>query len=171
LVGVRHRWRPMHSNGVLDKLMALITTGKPFIRDLEATGALALYAPLEGGFEGRYLRRLRANGYETLAITARGLGDLSMYLTGIHGVRPPHLGKSNIRTYFIPPIVTYNLEKLPPKSKGLVLWILEGYVLSSQEIEYLTGLPSSEPRVKVAVEMGGDRAFRWSPLKDLLVPA
>lgn len=73
--------------------MALITTGKPFIRDLEKWGALALYAPLEGGFEGRYRRRLRAKGYATLSLTARGLGDMAAYLTGVHGVRPPHLGK------------------------------------------------------------------------------
>ena len=73
--------------------MALLTTGKPFIRDLEQYGALGVYAPLEGGYEGRYQRRLRATGYNVLHITARGLGDLSAYLTGIHGVRPPHLGK------------------------------------------------------------------------------
>lgn len=133
-------------------------------------GAVAVYAPLEGGFEGRYLRRIRATGYTSLSLSARGLGDLSMYLTGVHGVRPPHLGKKDIRTYFIPPILNYHLEKLPPKSKGLVLWILEGYVLSSQEIEYLTVLPSLEPRVKVVVEMGGDRSFRWTPLKDMLIP-
>ncbi|NJR17445.1 MAG: NAD(P)H-quinone oxidoreductase subunit N, partial [Calothrix sp. CSU_2_0] len=40
--------------------MALITTGKGLIRDLEKYGALGVYAPLEGGFEGRYRRRLRA---------------------------------------------------------------------------------------------------------------
>ncbi|NER37882.1 MAG: NAD(P)H-quinone oxidoreductase subunit N [Oscillatoria sp. SIO1A7] len=151
--------------------MGLIATGKPFIRELENMGALAVYAPLEGGFEGRYLRRLRATGYTALSITARGLGDLSMYLTGVHGVRPPHLGKKDVRTYFIPPIVNYNLEQLPPKSKGMVLWIIEGQMLSSQEIEYLTVLPTLEPQVKVVVEMGGERYFRWTPLKDTLVPA
>jgi len=74
-------------------LFRSLTTGKPFIRDLEQYGALGVYAPLEGGYEGRYQRRLRATGYNVLHITARGLGDLSAYLTGIHGVRPPHLGK------------------------------------------------------------------------------
>jgi NAD(P)H-quinone oxidoreductase subunit N len=78
------------------------------------------------------------------------------------------LGKKDIRVYFVPPVVNYQLEHLPPKSKGLVLWILEGSVLSRQEVEYLTTLPKQEPRVKVAVEMGGDRAFRWTPLKDTL---
>jgi NAD(P)H-quinone oxidoreductase subunit N len=148
--------------------MALITTGNSFIRDLEQSGSLALYVPLEGGFEGRYQRRLRAVGYTSLSISARGLGDPAAYLTGIHGVRPPHLGKKDIRVYFVPPVVNYQLEHLPPKSKGLVLWILEGSVLSRQEVEYLTTLPKQEPRVKVAVEMGGDRAFRWTPLKDTL---
>lgn len=148
--------------------MALIATGGSFIRDLEKFGALAMYVPLEGGFEGRYRRRLRAAGYTSLCITARGLGDLAAYLTGVHGVRPPHLGKKDIRVYYVPPIVNYQLEQLPPKSKGLVLWIIEGNILSSQEVEYLTSLPKQEPRVKVAIEMGGDRSFRWKPLKDTL---
>ena len=153
--------------------MALLTTGKPFIRDLEQSGALAMYVPLEGGFEGRYRRRLRAAGYASLCITAKGLGDLSAYLTGVHGVRPPHLGKKDIRVYYLPPIVSYQLEHLPPKSKGLVLWLLEGNILSSQEVEYLTlfiqmrkGYESG--KLLHVVEMGGDRAFRWKPLKDSL---
>ena len=151
--------------------MALITTGKSFIRDLEKSGALGLYVPLEGGFEGRYQRRLRAAGYDSLRLVVRGLGDLAMYLTGVHGVRPPHLGKKDIRVYYVPPIVNYHLEQLSPKSKGLVLWLVDGAVLSRQEIEFLANLPSVEPRVKVALELGGDRVFRWTPLKDALVAA
>ena len=149
--------------------MALITTGKDLIRDLEKHGALGLYVPPEGGYEGRYRRRLRAAGYVTLHITARGLGDLAAYLTGIHGVRPAHLGKKDIRVYYLPPLVSYHLEQLPPESKGLLLWIIEGYILSDQEVEFLAALPSLEPRVKVAVERGGDRAFRWTPLQQTLV--
>jgi NAD(P)H-quinone oxidoreductase subunit N len=156
--------------------MALITTGGQLIRDLENYGSLGLYVPLEGGFEGRYQRRIRSAGYISLTITARGLGDLAMYLTGVHGVRPPHLGKKSGTTsgaavgyrYFVPPIVTYNVEHLPPSAKGLLLWIVEGHVLSSQELEYLANLPTIEPRVKVVVELGGDRAFRWTPLKQAL---
>ncbi len=159
--------------------MALITSGNQLIRDLETYGSLGLYVPLEGGFEGRYRRRIRAAGYTSLCITARGLGDLASYLMGVHGVRPPHLGKKSNTVsgamvgyrYFIPPIVSYNLEQLPPKSKGLLLWVIEGNVLSSQELEYLANLPSIEPRVKVAVELGGDRAFRWTPLKQTLLSA
>jgi NAD(P)H-quinone oxidoreductase subunit N len=158
--------------------MALITTGNQLIRDLEKSGSLALYVPLEGGFEGRYRRRIRAAGYTSLSITAKGLGDLAMYLTGVHGVRPPHLGKKDTGQgaavgyrYYVPPIVSYQVEQLPPKSKGLLLWIIEGHVLSSQEIEYLTNLPKIEPKVKVAVEVGGDRYFHWQPLKELMTAA
>jgi NAD(P)H-quinone oxidoreductase subunit N len=159
-------------------MLSLITTGKSFIKDLEKSGALAIYAPLEGGFEGRYQRRLRANGYETINITARGLGDLSAYLTGVHGVRPPHLGKKNIgqegavgEVLYIPPIASYQVENLPTNSKGLVLWIIEGFVLSSQELGYLVNLTKAEAKIKIVLEMGGDRAFSWKPLEKLLVAA
>jgi NAD(P)H-quinone oxidoreductase subunit N len=158
--------------------MALITTGKKLIRDLEKSGALGVYVPLEGGFEGRYRRRLRAAGYNTVNITARGLGDVSAYLTQVHGIRPPHLGKKDIGqgaavgyVYYVPPLVNYQLEQLPPKSKGLVLWIIEGHILSNQEVEFLANLPSIEPRVKIVLERGGDRFFRWQPLKETLSPS
>ncbi|BFM40521.1 NAD(P)H-quinone oxidoreductase subunit N [Synechocystis sp. LKSZ1] len=158
--------------------MPLLTTGKGFLKALEQAGALSVYAPLEGGYEGRYQRRLRANGYTTLSLTARGLGDLSAYLMGTHGVRPPHLGKKNIGleaavgpVYFVPPIAGYQLENLSPQSKGLVLWILEGYVLSTAELQYLVNLTQQEPKLKVVIEMGGDRQFRWQTLEDSLKAA
>jgi NAD(P)H-quinone oxidoreductase subunit N len=156
--------------------MALIITGNGLIRDLEKFGSLGVYVPLEGGFEGRYRRRLRAAGYVTLHMTAKGLGDVATYLTAVHGVRPPHLGKKSTGSgaavgyvYYLPPIVGYQLEQLPPKSKGLVLWIIEGHILSDEEVEYLVTLPSLEPRVKVVIERGGDRAFRWTPLQKTLL--
>ncbi len=158
--------------------MALITTGKKLIQDLQAAGSLGLYIPLEGGFEGRYQRRIRAAGYTTLNITARGLGDLAMYLTGVHGIRPPHLGKKSLSSgaavgyvHYVPPIINTQLANLPAKSKGLVLWIIEGHILSNQEIEYLTILPSLDSRLKLIVEMGGDRIISWKPLKDSLLAA
>ncbi len=158
--------------------MALITTGKSFIRALEKAGALGLYMPLEGGSEGRYQRRLRAYGYQTLNITARGLGDLAAYLTGVHGVRPPHLGKKTIGreacvgdVYYVPPIATYELASLPANAKGLALWIIEGQILSRQEVEYLVNLTQSEPRIKVVLELGGDRYVNWQPLADTLAVA
>ena len=158
--------------------MALITTGKQFIRDLEKVGALGLYVPLEGGYEGRYQRRIRAAGYGVLNISARGLGDLSAYLLSVHGIRPPHLGKKDTgrgaavgARYYVPPVAGYQLEQLPDKSKGLVLWLLEGSFLSRQELEFLASLPADEPRIKVAIELGGDRKFTWKPLKETLVAA
>lgn len=156
--------------------MDLITTGNGFIRNLEKFGALGVYVPLEGGYEGRYLRRLRAAGYVGLHITARGLGDVAAYLTQVHGVRPPHLGKKSTGSgaavgdvYYLPPILDSHLAQLPPKSKGLVLWIIEGHILSDQEVEYLMDLPKLEPRVKVVIERGGDRTFRWKPLEKTLL--
>ncbi|MEB3308656.1 MAG: NAD(P)H-quinone oxidoreductase subunit N [Snowella sp.] len=157
---------------------SLLTTGKGFINALEKSGALAVYAPLEGGFEGRYQRRLRAAGYTTYSLSAKGLGDLGAYLTQIHGVRPPHLGKRNIGqeaavgpVNFVPPIATYNLDNLPPKSKGLVLWMLEGFVLSKTELQYLITLTQQDPRIKIVLEMGGDRYFRWETLENSLKAA
>ena len=155
--------------------MALLTTGKGFIRDVEKSGAVAVYAPLEGGYEGRYQRRLRASGYKSLSLTARGMGDLAAYLTQVHGVRPAHLGKKNIAQdaqvgprYYVAPIASYQLDYLPPKSKGLLLWIIEGFILSQEEIQYLVNLPKEEPRLKVVLEMGGERYFRWQPLEQCL---
>jgi NAD(P)H-quinone oxidoreductase subunit N len=156
--------------------MALLITGKKFLRDLESSGALAVRAPLEGGFEGRYQRRLRAAGYETANLTVKGLGDLSAYLTDVHGVRPAHLGKKTVGQsaavgyrYYIPPVINYRLEHLPAKAKGLVLWLIEGNILSQQEIAYLAQLPQQFANVKIVLEMGGDRAFSWQPLANELV--
>ncbi len=156
--------------------MALITTGGQLIKDVEKHGAIAAYVPLEGGFEGRYRRRIRAAGYTSVSITARGLGDVAAYLTGVHGVRPAHLGKKSTGAgaavgyrYFAPPIVTTHVDNLPPKSKGLLLWIIEGHILSSQELEYLANLPKLEPRVKLVVEVGGERYFRWTPLTNAIL--
>jgi NAD(P)H-quinone oxidoreductase subunit N len=88
------------------------------------------------------------------------------------------LGKKNIgqeaavgQVYYVPPIATYELTTLPPKAKGLVLWILEGQILARQELEYLINLPKLEPKIKVAIEMGGERYFKWQPLADSLKAA
>ena len=130
--------------------------------------------PLEGGHEGRYRRRVRTAGYECAYMSARGLGDLSAYLLDVHGVRPPHLGKKNMDNsatgdrYFIPPIVNYRLESLLPKSKGLLLWLIEGHILSNDEVDFLVTLPTLEPRVKVVLEVGGERYFTWFPLQEIV---
>ncbi|RMF27499.1 MAG: NAD(P)H-quinone oxidoreductase [Cyanobacteria bacterium J083] len=155
--------------------MPLLTTGKPFIRDVENHGAVAIYAPLEGGYEGRYIRRLRAKGYKAISLTARGLGDLPAYLTQVHGVRPPHLGKKTIAQdaavgdiYFVQPIINYQLEILPSNFQGIVLWLLEGQILTKQELNYLVNLAKQQPKIKIVVEMGGERYFRWQPLQELV---
>ncbi|MEL6554092.1 MAG: NAD(P)H-quinone oxidoreductase subunit N [Cyanobacteria bacterium J06621_11] len=151
--------------------MALIAFNK-FTRDLEQAGALGVRMPLEGGHEGRYRRRVRTAGYDCVNMSVRGLGDLSAYLLDVHGVRPPHLGKKNMDAsavgdrYFVPPVISYRLQELGPKSKGLVLWLIEGHILSSQEIKFLISLPSIDPRIKVVVEIGGERKFTWFPLQD-----
>jgi NAD(P)H-quinone oxidoreductase subunit N len=155
--------------------MALLVLGNQFVRDLEKNGALAVRVPLEGGFEGRYQRRVRAAGYESVHLSARGLGDLAAYLGDVHGVRPPHLGKKNVGQaavgyrYFIPPILSYRLEQLPSKAKGLVVWLIEGNILSNQELDFLAKLAAAEPRLKIVVEVGGDRAFSWMPLQSVLM--
>ena len=148
--------------------MALLETGKKFIRDVVKNGAVGVYVPSEGGFEGRYKRRLRAAGYATQFVSAPGIGDLATYLTDIHGVRPPHLGKSDIRTYFLPPYVNYQVEKLPPNVKGLALWLYDGKRLSKQELTYLCDLTDTNPWLKVVIELGGDRKFRWQPLQQAI---
>jgi NAD(P)H-quinone oxidoreductase subunit N len=149
----------------------LLTTGKSFIRDLEQHGALGVYAPLEGGYEGRYQRRLRATGYDSSRLLARGLGDLSAFLTSIHTVRPAHLGKKDVRVYQVPPVIQTQLDHLPATSKGLVLWLVDGHILSGEELGYLATVPQLMPRVKVVVELGGERYFRWEKLTPELVYA
>lgn len=114
--------------------MALLTTGKSFIRTVEKSGAVAVYAPLEGGFEGRYVRRLRCSGYSVVNLTARGLGDVAAYLTQYHGIRPPHLGKKDIAgsgaavglRYYVPGMRATNWKISPKRAKGLFSGSLKG---------------------------------------------
>ncbi|MEL6496018.1 MAG: NAD(P)H-quinone oxidoreductase subunit N, partial [Cyanobacteria bacterium J06623_7] len=73
--------------------------------------------------------------------------------------------------YYIPPIALYELESLPPNAKGLAIWIIEGQILSRQEIQYLVDLTKEEPKIKIILEMGGDRKVSWKPLADTLTAA
>jgi hypothetical protein len=59
-----------------------------WLDDVEEHKALAIYPPHEGGYEGRYLNRLRYQGYYFLDMSARGLGDPESTLTKIHPVCP-----------------------------------------------------------------------------------
>ncbi|KAM3334521.1 hypothetical protein ACQJBY_029131 [Aegilops geniculata] len=61
-----------------------------WLADVEEHKALAIYPPHEGGYEGRYLNRLRYQGYYFLDLSARGLGDPESTLTKIHPVCPVH---------------------------------------------------------------------------------
>ncbi|MEN9203491.1 MAG: NAD(P)H-quinone oxidoreductase subunit N [Thermostichus sp. DG_1_6_bins_120] len=145
--------------------MLLVGSGEKFVRQLEQSGALAIFVTPEGGSEGHYLRRLRGAGYQVVTLSSKGIGDLASYLTRIHGVRPAILGKSERRTYFFPPLIEQYRATLPPQAKGLVFWFYEGHVLSQQELSYLVKLSQEDKGVKFVVELGRDQAIRWQPLQ------
>jgi NAD(P)H-quinone oxidoreductase subunit N len=150
--------------------MPLLLTGRGFREDLERAGALALFAPLEGGAETRLLRRLRAAGYQAQLTSARGLGDPEAFLFELHGVRPPHLGHHSVGRAAAVGEVQRVMPLLGPQLEGdrpILLWLLEGQVLSSAERSALCGLCRREPRLRIVVEMGGARALRWQPLVEL----
>lgn len=151
--------------------MPLLLSGRGFRQDLERAGALALFAPLEGGAETRLLRRMRAAGYRAQITSARGLGDPEAFLLQLHGIRPPHLGHHSVgRTAAVGEVqrVMPQLGALLEGTQPIVLWLLEGQVLSSAELESLVALCRREPRLKLVVEMGGARALRWQPLEQLV---
>jgi NAD(P)H-quinone oxidoreductase subunit N len=154
--------------------MPLLLTGRGFRRDLERSGALALFAPLEGGAETRLLRRLRAAGYRAQILSARGLGDPEAFLFQLHGIRPPHLGHQSVGRGAAVGEIQRVFPLLGPQLEGeapILLWLLEGQVLSSTELQALCALCRRESRLRLVVEMGGARALRWQPLEELLVAA
>lgn len=59
-----------------------------WLSDVEKHKAIAIYTPHEGGYEGRYLNRLRYMGYYFLDLSARGLGDPETTLTKVYPVCP-----------------------------------------------------------------------------------
>ncbi|KAJ8751543.1 hypothetical protein K2173_016778 [Erythroxylum novogranatense] len=138
-----------------------------WLSDVEEHKALAIYSPHEGGYEGRYLNRLKNQGYYFLDLTARGLGDPETTLTKVHPVCPAHVGKQPIARWYYPPEVDYRLAALPPNAKGLVVWIIEAKVLSKAELQFLALLPALRPKVRVIAECGNWRKFVWKPLKEI----
>uniref|UniRef100_A0ACD5VXK8 Uncharacterized protein n=1 Tax=Avena sativa TaxID=4498 RepID=A0ACD5VXK8_AVESA len=138
-----------------------------WLDDVEEHKALAVYSPHEGGYEGRYLNRLRYQGYYFLDISARGLGDPESTLTKIHPVCPPSLGRQPVARWYYPPEVDYRLSLLHPDAKGLVVWVLEAKVLSKAELQFLAMLPDLRPKVRVIAECGNWRKFIWKPLKQI----
>lgn len=62
------------------------------------------------------------------------------------------------------------MPQLGPLLEGdapIVLWLLEGQVLSAAERAALTALTRRWPRLRIVVEMGGARALRWQPLEQI----
>ena len=151
--------------------MPLLLTGRGFRRDLEASGCLALHAPLEGGAETRLLCRLRGSGYRTRITSARGLGDPEVFLTQKHGIRPPHLGHHSVGRGAAVGEVQEVIPQLGDLFEGtspVALWLLEGQVLSRSELLSLNDLCRREPRLRIVVEMGGARSLRWEPMTNYL---
>ena len=151
--------------------MPLLLSGRGFRRELESAGVMAVHVPLEGGAETRLLRRLRAAGYRTQITSARGLGDPEVFLFQKHGIRPPHLGHQSVgRGAAVGEVqeVMPQLGEALLGNKPVVLWLLEGQVLSRSELLSLCDLCRREPRLKIVVEMGGARSLRWQPLSQLL---
>ncbi len=151
--------------------MPLLLSGQKFRTDLESFGCLAMLTPLEGGAETRLLRRLRASGYQTQIISARGLGDPVVFLTQLHGIRPPHLGHQNVgRNGALGEVqqVIPQLNELLAEGKTLVLWLLEGQILSRSELLSLNNLCKKEARIKIVIEMGGARNIKWQPLTEFI---
>lgn len=63
------------------------------------------------------------------------------------------------------------MPQLGPLLEGdgpIVVWLLEGQVLSRAELASLVALSAREPRLRFVVEMGGARALRWRPLAELV---
>lgn len=136
--------------------MPLLITGKKFRDELEDSGCLAIKIPLEGGTETRFLRRLKAAGYRTQIFSARGLGDPEAFLLKLHGVRPPHLGHQNIgRNGALGEVqeVIPLLNELAESETSVVLWLIEGQVLSRSELLGLCQICEKEPRLKIVVEI------------------
>jgi NAD(P)H-quinone oxidoreductase subunit N len=51
--------------------------------------------------------------------------------------------------------------------KPILLWLLEGQVLSAAERNSLQALCQRESRLHLVLEMGGSRNLRWQPLQEL----
>ncbi len=151
--------------------MPLLLSGKEFRKDLEISGCIAIHIPLEGGSETRLLRRMRAAGYRTELLSARGLGDPEAFLLKLHGIRPPHLGHQNVGR----PAAVGEVQQVQPllssflnENKPILLWLVEGQVLSKSELHALCELTQRESRLKIVVEMGGARSLKWQAMRTLL---
>ena len=151
--------------------MPLLLSGRKFQNELEAAGCLAIKTPLEGGAETRLLRRLKAAGYKTQITSVRGFGDPEVFLLKLHGIRPPHLGHQSVgRNGALGEVqqVIPQVHELLAEDKSVVLWLLEGQVLSRSELLALCDICDREKRVKIVVEMGGARALTWQSMRSFI---
>ncbi len=151
--------------------MPLLLSGRKFRHELEEWKCLAISTPLEGGAETRLLRRLKAFGYRTQIMSARGWGDPEVFLLQLQGIRPPHLGHQNVgRNGALGEVqqVIPQLNEFLANEKAIVLWLLEGQVLSRSELLSLCDLCDREPRLKIVVEMGGSRILKWESMRTFI---
>ena len=155
--------------------MPLLLSGNKFNIDLNKNKCLAIFAPLEGGYETRLLRRMRARGYKTYITSARGLGDPEVFLLKLHGIRPPHLGHQSVGRNGalgeVQQVIPLASELFNENDKNKLLWLLEGQVLSESELESLIRICTNDNKLKIVVEMGGSRKLEWKPLKEHIMNA
>ncbi len=151
--------------------MPLVLSGKKFRKDLETYRCLAIRTPLEGGSETRLLRRLKAAGYKTQILSVRGFGDPETFLVKLHGIRPPHLGHQNVgRNAALGEVqqVMPQAHELLTEDKPVVLWLIEGQVLSNSELLSLCDLSERDQKLKFVVEMGGSRKLEWQSMRNFI---
>jgi len=153
--------------------MPLLLSGKKFYNDLFNHKCLAIFSPLEGGYETRLLRRMRAKGFKTFITSARGLGDPEVFLLNLHGIRPPHLGHQNINRNGalgeVQRVIPQAAELFNENDKNKLLWLLEGQVLSQSELESLIKICTEDNKLKIVVEMGGSRKLEWKSLDEYIL--
>ena len=152
--------------------MPLLLSGQKFFDDLEKYGCLAIFSPLEGGCETRLLRRMRAKGFKTLILSARGLGDPEVFLFKLHGIRPPHLGHQNIGRNGalgeVQQVIPQAAEIFTDNETKKLIWILEGQVLSQSELERLIEISKVDDKLRIVIEMGGSRNLKWKSLNEFI---
>ena len=153
--------------------MPLLLTGEKFHTDLHRHKCLAIFSPLEGGYETRLLRRMRAKGFKTYITSARGLGDPEVFLLKLHGIRPPHLGHQSIGRNGalgeVQQVIPQASELFNESDKNKLLWLLEGQVLSQSELESLMKICTEQNKLKIVVEMGGSRKLKWQSLDNYIL--
>ena len=152
--------------------MPILLSGKRFHDDLYKYGCLAIFTPLEGGYETRLLRRMRAKGFKTFITSARGLGDPEVFLFNLHGIRPPHLGHQSVGRNGalgeVQQVIPQAAELFNEQDKRKLLWILEGQVFSQTELERLLKLSQTDDKLKIVIEMGGSRKLEWQSLSKFI---